>query len=403
MPRVSERFAATPFSAIREFGELARRRPGALRLEIGDPDFATASHITEAAAAAARAGMTHYAPSAGLPSLRSLIVAKVDEHNGIQCGPDEVVVTAGACGGLFTTFLTLLDAGDEVLVPDPGWPNYLAILHNVGASAVPYRLDPATDFRPDIDSIASGITPRTRAIIVNSPSNPTGAVLDEDALHSILRLAEQYDLWVISDECYEDIVFDGRHVSLGSLPSASDRVISVFSFSKSYAMTGWRVGYVVAPTRVARLIGKAQEPVHSCVSPVTQKAAEAALGGPQVAISEMREAYRRRRDSAVEALTSALVPCARPAGAFYLMVGTPKGENSMSFAMRLLDDWDVAAVPGRAFGEQGEGWLRIALCVADDVLAEGIHRIVNASQGSAPTRIPTSPSRASPATGGIPP
>lgn len=375
MATVSRVVATTPHSAIRTVGELARTIPDALRLEAGDPDFGTPDHIIEATARAARDGFTHYGPSAGLESLRTMLLEKVRTRNNLDCDIGQVVVTAGACGALYSTLLTLLDPGDEVMIPDPAWPNYPAMIHVLGGVTTRYGLDPALAWAPDIASIEAAITPRTKVIVVNSPGNPTGGVHARGMLRAILDVAERNDLWVVSDECYDEIVFDGEHVSMASL-GGSDRVISIFSFSKTYAMTGWRVGYLVAPPAIAMSIARAQEPIYACASTIAQKAAEAALAGPQTIVRTMCDAYRARGMAAMTRLDTAGIAYVAPQGAFYLMVDTPPGESSLDFARRLLVERHVAVVPGSAFGERGEGRVRVALCVAMETLSDGVDRLV---------------------------
>ena len=281
----------------------------------------------------------------------------------------------GACGALFSTFLALLDPGDEVLVPDPGWTTVVPMALAAGVTPVPYRLDRAADFALDPAAVEARVGPRTRAILVNSPSNPTGAVATRSALEEVVDVAGRHGLWVVSDECYEDIVFDGEHTSAAALGDR-ERVVSVFSFSKSYAMTGWRVGYVVAPSAVVRAIVKAQEPVVSSASTVSQKAAEAALLGPRDAVDAMRAAYRSRRDLAVSLLDERGVGYARPQGAFYLMVDVAAAEEpSEAFALRLLRERHVAVVPGSAFGEGGEGMVRVSLAASEDAIRLGLDRL----------------------------
>jgi len=364
--------------------ELALQLDDVVRLEIGDPDFTTPAHIVDAAAEAAHGGFTHYAPGVGLASLRELVAEKVHGRNGIACAPDEVVVTTGACGGLFSTFLALLDPGDEVLVPDPGWTTMVPMALAAGVTPAPYRLDRARDFALDPAAIETAIGPRTRAVVVNSPSNPTGAVAGREALSAVLDVVARHGLWLVSDECYEDIVFEGAHVSPAALGDP-ERIVSVFSFSKSYAMTGWRVGYVVARPDVARAIVKAQEPVVSSASTVSQKAAEAALLGPRNAIDDMRETYRRRRDLALSLLDERGIGYARPAGAFYVMADVADaGEPSEAFALRLLKERHVAVVPGSAFGEGGEGMVRVSLAAAEDAIRRGLEGL--AAELRAPSR-----------------
>src|SRR5581483_11673377 len=235
-------------------------------------------------------------------------------------------------------------------------------------------------------AVEARIGPRTRAIVVNSPSNPTGAVASREALAAVLGLAARHGLWLISDECYEELVFDGEHVSPAAL-GERERVISVFSFSKSYAMTGWRVGYLTAPPAVARLIAKAQEPIVSSASTVSQKAAEAALLGPQECVAEMRDTYRRRRDGATAQLDAAGVDHVRPGGAFYLMVDVSAGgESAQEFARRLLVDHGVAVVPGDAFGSLGAGMVRVSLAAADELVERGLDSLAAALREASPRR-----------------
>jgi aspartate/methionine/tyrosine aminotransferase len=360
------------FSAFRDMNARAAAIPGAIRLELGDPDFVTPSHIVDAAREAALAGFTKYTLPAGLPSLRELIAAKLRERNGLERSAAEIVVTAGACGALFTTMLALLEPGDEVLLPDPGWPNYPPIVEAVRARVAYYPLELRAGGLPDLGALEARITPSARAIVVNSPGNPSGSVFDRQTLDALLAIADRHTLWVISDEAYEDVVFEGEHVG-----AAGNRVVSIFSFSKSYAMTGWRVGYAVAPDAdTAARIARAQEPVLWSVSSVSQKAAEAALAGPQDCVREMREAYRARRNAALARLDAAAVGYVRPSGAFYLMVDVSGAGDDVDFARRLLEEEHVAVVPGQAFGPTGAGFARISLSVAPDALAEGIERLV---------------------------
>jgi aspartate/methionine/tyrosine aminotransferase len=369
--------AGTPHSGIRAMAALARQVPDVLNLGVGDPDFATPAHIADAAARAAREGFTRYTPSDGFATLRELIAEKVRERNGLDADVDQVVVTCGGCGGLFTSLLVLVDPGDEVLLPDPGWANYPPMAHVLNARPVFYPLDPARGWAPDLAALEARIGPRSKVVVVTSPGNPTGAVYDRDGLAELLELARRHDLWVISDECYDEIVFDGEHLSAAAV-GEHERVLTVFSFSKSYAMTGWRLGYVVAPREVAPAVAKAQEPVDGNASSISQKAGEAALTGPQDCVREMRDAYRERRDLAAAALDAAGARYVRPRGAFYVMVDVSPAGESLAFATRLLREEQVAVVPGSAFGPHGEGWVRVSLCVDPAVLREGVERLARA-------------------------
>ena len=382
VPQVANASRTTPHSAIREIGALAAKYPDALRLEIGDPTFVTAAHIIDTAAAAARDGYTKYTPSAGLPSLRELVVEKLRDRNGIECSLPNVVVTTGGCGAIFSSLLVLLDPGDEVLVPDPGWPNYVAMTHLLNAPFVHYPLLREQSFEPDFDALEARLTKQAKVIVVNSPGNPTGAVYSREVLQRLADFAARHDLWLISDECYDELVFDGEHVSMATIADP-ERTISVFSFSKTYAMTGWRVGYVVAPADLAASISKTQESVVLNTAAISQKAAEAALLGPQGHREEMRLFYRDRRDEAMALLDDAGVSYVRPAGAFYLMVGLPPGSDSREFALALLENQRVAVTPGVGFGPSGEGMVRVSLSNEADTLRSGLERLVSAVSATA--------------------
>ena len=383
MARLASTVANTPHSGIREMADLARLVPDVLNLGIGDPSFNTPPHIIEAVTQAASDGFTKYTPSGGLMTLRDALAAKVRARNGLDVTEEQVVVTTGGCGGLFTSMLVLLDPGDEILLPDPGWAAYPPMAHMLKAKPVFYPLDPHRGWTPDLDALESCISNRSKVIVLTSPVNPTGGVFDAKILTDVLEFARRKDLWVISDECYDEIVFDGEHVSAATVGDP-DRILTVFSFSKTYAMTGWRLGYVVAPLGVAAELAKAQEPVVGNASSISQKAGEAALAGPQSCVGEMRDAYRERRDLAASLLDAAGVGYFRPSGAFYLMVDISPSGDALSFARKLLQDDQVSVVPGSAFGPRGEGWVRVSLCVEGGVLREGVTRLARAIVRSSP-------------------
>lgn len=379
MPQLAPAVATTPHSGIRTMVGNVARHGSAISLVFGEPDFLTPSHIIDAAHAAARGGRTKYAPSAGFLDLREAIADKLRVRNGVTASAREVIVTTGGTGGLFTSLLLLVQPGDEVLLPDPGWSNYAAITHVLGAVNAFYPLR-YRDGRPhiDFDLLERTVTARTRVLLVNSPGNPTGAMFDEATLGELARFAERHDLWIVSDECYDEIVFSEPHVSMAAVADRS-RVISVFTFSKTYAMTGWRVGYVVAPPAVAEAIERAQEPVVSCASSVSQAAAEAALRGPQDVVATMRELFRERLVLAQGVLRDGGVAFIPPQGAFYVMVDITRTKmTSWDFATRLLDEHGVGVVPGKAFGEGGEGYVRISTATSPDLLTAGVERLVAA-------------------------
>jgi aspartate/methionine/tyrosine aminotransferase len=373
-------------SGIREIMDLAAGQPNVLHLEVGEPDFPTPPHIVEAGVAAARAGFTRYAPNAGLPELREAIAEKLARVNGLRVTPDQVVVTAGSVCGLMTTLMALVEPGDEVLLPDPGWPNCEMMVRGIGARPVPYPLDAARGFLPDLDALVGSITGRTKALLVNSPANPTGAVFSEETMRRLVAIAVEHDLYLLSDEVYDQLVYDGEHFSPACL-DGDGRVVSVYSFSKTYSMTGWRVGYVVAPPAIAEVVTKLQEPVTSCASTVSQKAAEAALLGPQTCVEEMRLAYRERRDTALAILRDGGVDAVEPHGAFYLLVDVGGvTSDTYAFARDLVREQRVAVAPGEAFGLGGRGFVRLSLAADRQVVAEGARRL--AATVAEPSRAP---------------
>jgi aspartate/methionine/tyrosine aminotransferase len=374
---VSARATGLPVQAIREVMELAWRRPGAIHLEVGEPGFPTPPHIVEAAARAARDGHTKYTPNAGIVPLREALAEKVARVNGYEAAPDQIVVGAGGVQVLHNILLALTDPGDEILLPDPAWPDFVQMAHLLGTPPRYYHQTPETGFLPTVGELEELVTPRTRVLVVNSPSNPLGAVVPAEEASELVAFAERRGLWLVSDECYDQIAFDGTFASPMAV-APSPRIISAYSFSKVYAMTGWRVGYCVAPPEVAATLTRLQEPVVSCVNAPAQMAALAALTGPQEIVGEMRDAYRERRDAAVALLDAAGVPVLRPAGAFYLWVDvSASGRDSREFAFSLIAERGVAVAPGTAFGAAGQGFVRLSMASEKDVLLEGARRLID--------------------------
>lgn len=365
----------TAHSGIREVVNVAITVPDAIRLEVGQPNFETPAHIVEATAKAVRNGATKYTATAGILSLRERIVEKLAAVNQIQTDPSRVNVTVGGVGGIAAVMLAVLEDGDEVLVPDPAWPNYRLELSYSPAKTVYYPLHAALDFAPDLDQLESLITPRTKLMIINSPCNPTGAVFSREVIEGLVRLCQKYDLYLLSDECYDEIVFEGRHISPASFWD-DGHVISVYTFSKTYAMTGYRVGYVVTNAQMADVINKILEATMSCATSFAQIAAEAALTGPREPVIEMLAAYRRRRDLVDGLLRQFDMWTSTPRGAFYAMADVSKsGLDSRTFAFKLLDETKVAVAPGTAFGQAAADMVRISLASSDDDLEEGIRRM----------------------------
>jgi aspartate aminotransferase len=369
--------SSMPVSRIREIMELAWEDPEVIHLEVGEPDFPTPEHVVEAAHEAARSGLTRYAPNAGLPELREALADKVTRRNGYEASPDQVVVTQGGIQALYLVLLALLEPGDEVLLPDPAWPNFRMIAHLLGARVLPYPLVSEGDFLPRLEDLERLVTPRTRAILVNTPSNPLGTVVPRELVEPLLEFARRRDLWYISDEVYDEVVFDDAFVSAGAVADPGDRLVSIYSFSKVYAMTGWRVGYLVAPSDLAKLLTGMQEPIVSCVNTPAQLAALAAVTGPQDVVQEMRESYRERRDELLEILERGNLSSSQPSGAFYVWTDVSAANvPSMEFARSLIEREHVAVAPGSAFGDLGEGYVRLSLASSRQDLLEGTSRLV---------------------------
>jgi aspartate/methionine/tyrosine aminotransferase len=373
-----------PHSGIREISNLAAGVPGAIRLEVGQPDFRTPDNIVEAAKRALDEGWHGYTPTAGLPSLRERLAAKLERVNEIRVPYEQVVCGVGGTGVIAAAVTSLCEAGDEVLVPDPAWPNYGLMLAAIHAVGVRYPCPAALGFLPDLDRLESLITPRTRVLLVNSPNNPTGAVYPAAVLRRLGEIAERRGLWLVSDECYDQIVLDGSVASPTALRHADpDRVIACFTMSKTYAMTGWRLGYAVAPPALVDSMVKVIEGTATGTSTITQKAAETALDGPQDRVAEMVASYRARRDLTVELLREAGLLITVPEGAFYVLADvSPSGLESRAFAQRLLGERAVAVAPGSAFGKVANGAVRISLASSEQDLREGVGRLCELVLGS---------------------
>jgi aspartate/methionine/tyrosine aminotransferase len=364
-------------SEIRILFDAALHHPGSIRLEVGEPSYTTPEHVIDAAMKAARDGFTKYGPNGGLLSLRELLAAKIAKVDGFEVEPDQVVVTPGGMNALSSTFLALLDAGDEVLIPTPGFPNLDQMVSLYGGVPVFYPLRADNGFLPDLGALEQLVTARTKVLFVNTPSNPTGAVFPPELVESLVDFCQRHDLWMLSDEVYDELILEEglEHTAAGRFDS-DGRVVTVYSFSKVYAMTGWRVGYAVASPALADNLRKLQEPQVSCPSTVSQKAAEAALTGPRRPFDEMLEAYRQRRAAAVEAAAAAGLRAVRPQGTLYMLVDISTWPRpGLDFALSLLEQRGVSVAPGSVFGPGGEGWIRISLAAEGADIVEGIKRI----------------------------
>jgi aspartate/methionine/tyrosine aminotransferase len=351
-----------------------------VHLEIGEPDFDTPSHVIEAAVTALHAGYTHYSPSPGIPELRECIARNAGAKRGLSFGADQVVVTPGGKPIMFFVLLALAEEGDEVIYPNPGFPIYESMIDFVGAKAVPIALHEENQFRLDVDELETLITPRTRLIIINSPQNPTGGVLERSDVRRIAELAVQHDLLVLSDEIYCDILYEGQHVTVAEFPGMAERTIILDGFSKAYAMTGWRMGYGIMPTSLVPAISRLVTNSVSCTATFVQRAGLAALDGPQDEVRSMVAEFRRRRQVIVDGLNAIpRIRCAMPSGAFYVFpyVGEV-GLDCRAFADYLLNDAGVATLAGTSFGKFGEGYLRLSYANSIDNLNKALNRIGDA-------------------------
>jgi aspartate/methionine/tyrosine aminotransferase len=367
----------TAFEVLNKARALERSGKNIIHLEIGEPDFDTPANIVEAGIDALREGWTHYGPSAGLPELRQAIAEDVSRSRGVKVASDEVVVVPGGKPIIFFTILALAEAGDEVIYPNPGFPIYESMIHYAGARPVPIRLREEKDFGFDVDEMASLITDRTRLIILNSPQNPTGGVLGKQDFHDIAAAIGDRNIMVLSDEIYSRLVFEGEHYSIMSVPGFQERTILLDGFSKTYAMTGWRMGYGVMRPDLAAHITRLMTNSNSCTASFTQVAGIEAIRGDQSSVDRMRAEFQGRRDVFVAGLNRIKgFSCRMPKGAFYVFPNITKtGWKSKPLADALLEEVGVAGLSGASFGEFGEGYLRFSVANSLENLNQALDRI----------------------------
>jgi aspartate aminotransferase len=375
--RMSRLGTESAFEVLARAKALERAGREIIHLEIGEPDFDTPAHIREAAKRALDEGATHYGPAAGLPELREAIAKHVGLTRGVPVSPEEVVVTPGAKPIMFFTILALINAGDEVIHPNPGFPIYESVVNFVGGVPVSIPLREESGFGFDMDEFERRLSPRTRLIIVNSPQNPTGGVLDRRQLERIASVAVERGITILTDEIYREFLYDGESVSMLGFPGVREHAVLLDGFSKTYAMTGWRLGYGVMPAPLAEHVTRLMVNSASCTASFVQLAGIAALEGDQTPVTRMVDAFRRRRDLVVDGLnTLPGVSCIRPRGAFYAFpnvtrLGRPSGE----IAERLLNEAGVALLPGTAFGAHGEGYLRLSYANSEANLRAALERM----------------------------
>lgn len=357
--------------------------PPPARLQIGEPSFRTPEHIRAAGVYAIEHEPLTYGPAAGWPWLRELIATKVVRINKYPVSPENIAITVGGTGAIQAALNATVGSGDDVLIPDPCWPYYYMQLASCGARPVLYSLDRENEWYPDIVQLERVVTPRTRLMIINTPGNPTGAVFPPSLVSDLLDFARSHDLYLLSDECYDEIVFEGSHTSPANLMTPeefeSGRVICVYTFSKTYAMTGWRIGYIATGKNLLKAINNVLEADHTNISTIVQRAASAALTGSQECVTHMRDTYRHRRDVAVGLLKDYGRYLYTPHGAFYLLIDisspTDTAREYRQFTLDLLRASNVAVATGRSFGKVAEQFVRISLAASDEEIMRGVEEI----------------------------
>jgi aspartate aminotransferase len=375
--RMSRLGTETAFEVLVKARALEKQGRDIVHLEIGEPDFDTPANIVEAGISALRKGYTHYGPSAGLPELRQAIAEEISSTRGIKVAPEEVVVVPGGKPIIFFTILALCDVGDEVIYPNPGFPIYESMINFVGAKAVPIKLREERDFRLDVNELADLITDKTKLIIINSPQNPTGGVMTKQDVSDLAKAIGDRDIMVMSDEIYSRLIFEGDHHSISKEPDMQERTIILDGFSKTYAMTGWRMGYGVMRPDLANHISRLMTNSNSCTASFTQVAGVEAIKGDQKSVDKMNEEFIRRRDFFAERINQIKgFSCRVPKGAFYMFPNITKtGWASKKLADAILDEAGVAALSGTAFGAYGEGYLRFSIANSMDNLKKALDRV----------------------------
>ncbi len=375
--RMSRLGMETAFEVLAKARALEAQGKDIVHLEIGEPDFDSPSNVIDAGVKAMRGGWTHYTPSAGLPALREAVAADVTKSRGVKVAPEEVVIVPGGKPTIYFTFTALVEEGDEVIYPNPGFPIYESLIHFTGAKAVPIQLREEKDFRLDPNELADLITDRTKLIVINSPHNPTGSVMTEQDVRDVAAAIGDRDIMVLSDEIYSRLLFEGSHFSLMSLDGWKDRVIMLDGFSKTYAMTGWRLGYGVMRKDLAVQFGRLMTNVNSCSAGFTQVAGIEAVNGDQSAVEHMCDQFHKRRDRFIGGLNK--IPgfsCRLPHGAFYAFPNIQKtGWTSKKLADVLLEQAGVACLAGTAFGAFGEGYLRFSIANSMENLDKALDKI----------------------------
>jgi len=367
----------TAFEVLARAKQLQAEGKDVVHLEIGEPDFDTPKYICDSAIQAIKDGFTHYNPSAGYPDVRKIISDEINKTRGINTNLDQVVIVPGGKPVMFYLIFALVDRGDEVIYPNPGFPIYESLINYVDAKPVPIPLKEENDFRLDVDELESLVTPKTKLLIINSPQNPTGGSLTKSDLERIAKIAVDNDLWVLSDEIYSRIIYEGKFESITQFPGMLERTVILDGMSKTYAMTGWRIGYGVMQEELAAQVARLATNCNSCTSAFTQIAAGTALTGPQDDTLKMVAEFKNRRDIIVDGLNSIDgVTCRKPLGAFYVFPNiTVSGKTSKEMETLLLEEYGVAALAGTSFGKYGEGYLRFSYANSVDNINKALEKI----------------------------
>lgn len=368
------------FEVLAKAKSLEAQGKDIIHLEIGQPDFTTPMNICEAAFKAMKDGHTGYCPSAGLPEFREVVAQHISETRKIDIHPDEVTVTPGAKPIIFFTILALVDDGDEVIYPEPGFPVYESVIDFIGGKAIPLPLREEVDFRFRIEDLVDSISDRTKLLILNSPQNPTGGTLTASDLTAIAELAQQHRFYILTDEVYSRLLYEGTHQSILSLPGMKEQTILIDGHSKTYAMTGWRLGYGVAPREIADKITRLTINSNSCTATFTQIAGIEALTGPQTFVTQMVNEFQKRRDVIVDGLNAINgIKCVKPLGSFYVFPNVTELPLSCEeMADYLMDEVGVALLPGTAFGKFGDGYLRLSYANSLENIEDALGRIQTA-------------------------
>ncbi|RJR32245.1 MAG: pyridoxal phosphate-dependent aminotransferase [Candidatus Latescibacterota bacterium] len=378
--RMSRLGTETAFEVLARAKAMEAEGRDMVHLEIGEPDFDTPPNIVKAAVKALKEGFTHYGPSAGMPAAKKVFAEHISKDRKIEVRPENVVITPGAKPILFFSIMALVDEGDEVIYPNPGFPIYESVINFVGGKPVPIPLREEKNFSFDVDELRGLVNEKTKLIIVNSPQNPTGGILTKKDMKTVAELADKYDAWILSDEVYSKIVYEGKHVSIYDFPEVKDRTILLEGHSKTYAMTGWRLGYGIMPPKLADAVARLQTNSNSCTASFTQMAGIEALTGSQSRSRKMVKEFKVRRDLIVDGLNA--IPgftCLKPKGAFYVFPNiTGTGMKSKELETFLLEKAGVAALSGTSFGAYGEGYVRFSYANSQENIKKALEKIRSA-------------------------